>query len=316
MFTGMLALRRKLRSLSPQLLVSAGNHAHQTLFFASSRLPHVRRILRISNEIDHYGDGPLARMWRRSLRRFIYARADRLLLVSSHLTRDPLLAEAVSKGRALITPNGVDVEQVRLRARMPYLHPMLSQSTPYIVAMGRLVPHKNFSTLIRAFARAAASRPLKMLIIGGGPRGHREELEELAAQLGVADSVRLEGQLDNPMPLVARAAAFVLPSLWEGGSNALLEALACDVPIVASRSAGNAQEVLGYGRFGLLVDPLDVNGMAQAILYQVSADARRPGTRAADYAADAAIARVCQAIVELAAPAGVGGTRTILPGGP
>jgi glycosyltransferase involved in cell wall biosynthesis len=111
---------------------------------------------------------------------------------------------------------------------------------------------------------------------------------------------------------VARAATFVLPSLWEGASNALLEAVACDVPIVASRSAGNAQEVLGYGRFGLLVDPLDVKGMAQAILYQTSADACRPGNRAADYSADDALARVCQAIVELA-PAENRPVRAVMP---
>jgi glycosyltransferase involved in cell wall biosynthesis len=249
------------------------------------------------------------------VRRSIYSRADRLLLVSAHLASDPLLSGAVATGRAVIVPNGVDIAQIRQRAAAPIAHPVRDGAIPYLVSVGRLVSHKNFPTLIRAFARAAASRPMTLLIIGGGTSHQREQLEALAASLGVADSVRLEGEMDNPMPLVAGAAAFVLPSLWEGASNALLEALALEVPIVASRSAGNAQEVLGDGRYGLLVDPLDIDGMAQALLQQTSTDACRPGNRAADFSADDAIARVCQAIVELAVPRVGNQTRHAVPEG-
>ena len=315
MFGSIGALRRQLRMLKPQVLVSAGNHAHQSATLASLGLPGIVRILRISNELDHVGDGLARKLWRRIVRRFIYHYADRLLLVSAHLAGDPLLSGAVANGRAVIVPNGVDVAQIRRRASVPFAHPVLTDAIPYVVSVGRLASHKNFTTLIRAFARAVASRPMKLLIIGGGTGDQREQLEALAAAMGVADSVQLEGEIDNPMPLVAGAAAFALPSLWEGASNALLEALALDVPIVASRSAGNAQEVLGDGRFGLLVDPLDINGMAQALLHQTSADARRPGNRAADFSADDAIARVCQAIVELAAPRGGSLTRSVLPEG-
>lgn len=313
MFTGMPALRRKLRSLQPDILVSAGNHAHQTTMFASSRLPHMRRVLRISNEVDHHGDSRLLRAWRRALRRITYGRADRLLLVSSHMASDPLLADAVAQGRAVITPNGVDIQRVRERARAPLAHPLLTQGRPYVVAVGRLARPKNFSTLIRAFAKVVASKPLQLVIIGGGSVAHREELASLAMRLGVADAVRLEGEMPNPMPLVAGAAAFVLPSLWEGASNALLEAVACDVPIVASRTAGNAPEVLGQGRYGVLVDPLDVDGMAQAILQQIAPGAVRPGDRAEAFDADEAIARVCRAIVEIVLPAQAGPDRSILP---
>jgi hypothetical protein len=97
---------------------------------------------------------------------------------------------------------------------------------------------------------------------------------------------------------------FVLPSLWEGASNALLEALACGVPVIAATSAGNAQEVLGYGRYGLLVDPLDVEGMAQAMLYQTVADACRPGSRAADFTAAGMLGRLCMAVTGDSSTAG------------
>jgi glycosyltransferase involved in cell wall biosynthesis len=79
----------------------------------------------------------------------------------------------------------------------------------------------------------------------------------------------------------------------------LLEALACGTPIIASRAAGNSQQVLGYGRFGLLVDPLDIDGMAQAILYQVSESPTRPFGRAGDFSAAVATAQICEAITAL-----------------
>jgi glycosyltransferase involved in cell wall biosynthesis len=303
LLAGVPALRRALRRLAPDVLVSAGNHAHAAAIMASVGMPGLRRVLRISNELDHPGDGPLAGWCRRALRAALYRRADRLLLVSSHLLRYPVLAAAQVEGRAVVAANGVALEKVRGLAAARCEHPWFDDALPVVVAVGRVVPHKNFATLLRAFAAASAERPMRLLVIGGGAPPERRRLDSLAAQLGVAGIVHIAGESANPLPCIARASAFVLPSLWEGASNVLLEALACNVPVVASRSAGNAQQVLGYGRFGLLVDPLDAAGMAQAILYQTSADAVRPGTRAADFPADQAIARACRAVTDFALPA-------------
>lgn len=305
LLAGVPALRRVLRRLAPDVLLSAGNHAHAPAMLASGGIPGLRRVLRISNELDHPGDGPFIAWCRRVLRGALYRRADRLLLVSPHLLRYPALAGAQAEGRAVVVANGVALEKVRELAAANCDDPWFDGSLPVVVAVGRVVPHKNFATLVRAFAAAVAARPMRLVIIGGGARAERRHLESLAAELGVADSVRIEGESPNPMPRIAGAAAFVLPSLWEGASNVLLEALACNVPIVASRSAGNAQEVLGYGRFGLLVDAQDAAGMAQAILYQTSTDAVRPGTRAADFPAAQAIARACRAVTDFATPADV-----------
>jgi glycosyltransferase involved in cell wall biosynthesis len=293
------ALRRALRRLAPDILLSAGNHAHGAAMAAAAGLPRLRRVLRISNDLDHPGNGPLTRLLRRLVHTAVLGQADQLVLVSAHLARHPLLASALAERRAVIAANGIAVDEVRRLAAMPVAHPWLGDAVPVVVAVGRLVRHKNFATLIRAFAQAAATQPMRLLIIGGGAQAERRRLENLAAALGVAEVVRLEGELANPLPLVAGSATFVLPSLWEGASNALLEALACNVPVVAARSAGNAQEVLGYGRFGLLVDPLDVAGMAQAILYQTSVGACRPAGRANEFSAVAALARACNAVIDL-----------------
>jgi glycosyltransferase involved in cell wall biosynthesis len=76
---------------------------------------------------------------------------------------------------------------------------------------------------------------------------------------------------------------FVLPSRWEGSSVALLEAMAVGVPVIASRLAGDAAQVLDEGRYGLLVGGDDRTELARAILVQLSGYAVRPGDRACAY---------------------------------
>lgn len=295
------ALRRRLRELAPDLLLSAGNHGHVAAMLAATGIPRLHLALRISNELDHSSNGLLARNLRLAIHRRLVARADRIMLVSAHLARYPLLAGALASGKAVVTPNGVDIERVQRLGAEACPHPWLEDGIPVVVAAGRLTRHKNLSGLLQAVAHATRERPLRLIILGGGPAEERQRLQQMAKSLGIGDDVHLQGEVANPFAFIARAGVFALPSLWEGCSNVLLEALACNVPIVAARSAGNAQEVLGYGRFGLLVEPQDVEGMAQALLYQVSPGACRPEARANDFAATVAIARACAALTGVAA---------------
>ena len=75
-------------------------------------------------------------------------------------------------------------------------------------------------------------------------------------------------------------AVLALPSLWEGSSNVLLEAMACGTPVIASHTAGDARYVLGSGKYGLLVDPLDPDALAAALLRQTSDSRIEPASRA------------------------------------
>jgi glycosyltransferase involved in cell wall biosynthesis len=104
------------------------------------------------------------------------------------------------------------------------------------------------------------------------------------------------------MPYLARAAVVALPSWWEGSSNVLLEALACKTPVVASETAGNARVVLADGRYGMLVDPTDVDGIAAALLRQSGEFAIRPGTRALAFSSDRALDAYSIAFADLVTP--------------
>ena len=301
--TAIPGLRRRLRVLRPDVLLSAGNHGHLAALAASWGLPAMQRVVRVSNEPDHPGDGSLLRGVRRLLLGLVARLADRLLLVSPRLARHPSLVAATREGRAAVVANGVAVDRVRRLAAQPCDHHWAGQADPLLVTVGRLARQKNLPTLIRALARANTERPGNLLVIGRGSKPARAKLAALAASLGIGDRVDFAGEKSNPYPYLRAASAFVLASLWEGRSNVLLEAMACDVPIVASRSAGDAEELLDYGRFGVLVAPDDEDAMARAILRQIGSDPIRPGAQSLRYDQATALAQACAVLVDGAAEA-------------
>ncbi len=143
-----------------------------------------------------------------------------------------------------------------------------------IVGVGRLSPEKGFDLLIRAFARLSPWYPEWTLqILGEGPQ--RRVLEQLADSLGVRNRVQLAGWTDGPQAALLQASAFVLPSRYEGFPNALLEAMACGLPCVASDCESGPAEIIRDGVDGLLVPPEDVDALAEALRQLVSDQAHR-----------------------------------------
>ncbi|AZI36129.1 putative glycosyltransferase [Caenibius tardaugens NBRC 16725] len=280
-------LRASLQRNPPDILLSAGNHAHLPCLLASRGLRKPQRVYRISNDLTHQADG--LRSLPGAIRRRLVARAiirdgAQVVMVSPGLAQEPVLARALDAGKAQIIRNGVPLDKIAAQKTAPCDHPWFAEDIPVVIAVGRLVEQKNFPTLMRAVAEARRTRDLRLLLLGGGKAGNRAELERLGAQLGLSDSLDFVGRIANPFPYVARAATLVLPSLWEGSANVLLEAMACDTPVVASATAGNAAEVLDNGRYGILVDPMDIQAMARAILQQCDPATRvAPGRRAAEF---------------------------------
>jgi glycosyltransferase involved in cell wall biosynthesis len=272
----------------PDVLFSAGNHGHLLSTLAWQRMPGCK-VLRISNALESKGKtgGPLRQLKFRAMA----ARADRLVLVSHALARDPLLAPLVASGKAVVIPNGVDVDGVRCEAAAECPHPWLGAGqAPVVLAVGRHVAQKNFATLLEGFAIARKQRAMRLLFLGEGTAEATAPLQRRARTLGVEQDVGFAPPVANPFPFMKGASLFALPSLWEGSSNVLLEALACGTPIVASPTAGDAELILEGGRFGLLANPTDPAAWASAILRQLSSDRVLPGDRAHRFSRQAALA--------------------------
>lgn len=276
-------LRALLKQDPPDILLSAGNHAHLPCWLATRGLKTPLRVYRMSNDLSHNSSG-LSAIRRRQVARWLVRDAARLVLVSPNLAQEPVLDAALASGKACVIRNGVPLGAVAAQKDEPCDHPWFASDIPVVVSVGRLVTQKNFPTLVHALAEARQTREIRLILLGGGAAARRAELEHLARELGVSDAIDFVGRLANPFPYAGRATVLALPSLWEGSANVLLEAMACGTPVIASRTAGNAAEVLDQGRYGLLVDPMDSAAMAKAILQQCDPVRRvSPGTRAAEF---------------------------------
>lgn len=275
------ALRRWLKAQGKCTLVSMGNMGHATPYWASRGLPHVRKIYRISNEIKRADGirGALRTYWMRRL----IADADSMPLVGAALAANPLFADALHRGVAIQMASGVDSATARCMASAPPPHQWLEEDIPVVLGIGRLRPQKNFGLLVEAVGLLRREQKVRLVILGEGSADEQARLQQRAHTSGLADSFLLAGKTDNVFCWLSRAAAFALPSRWEGSSVALLEALAVGTPVIASRLAGDAADVLDQGRYGLLFDGEDAGALATAIARQLSADAVTPNGRASHY---------------------------------
>lgn len=273
-------LRRFLMHERPFVLFSAGNFGHPTVWLASRGLGP-KRIYGISNEVAR-GNRFKTSVHAARMRRFI-ADATGLAIVGEAIAASPMFAGAMADGRGVLIRNGVDAEAARRLASAPAPHRWMGDVTPVVIAIGRLHAQKNLALLLEAFAIVRHARPARLVVLGTGPAATRDRLAALAARLGIASDTLFAGETDNVFAWLARAAVFALPSRWEGSSLALLEALAVGIPVVATRTAGDAAWVLDEGRYGLLADP-DPQSFAQALTVQLSSARVMPGARAEAYA--------------------------------
>jgi glycosyltransferase involved in cell wall biosynthesis len=167
--------------------------------------------------------------------------------------------------RCVLIENGIDTEAYRRRrdAAEAKREFGVAPETFLIVSVGRLSEEKGFETLIRAVARLLREgKDVALRIAGEGDLQAR--LEALIAELGCSPQVRLLGYQADPRPLYEAADVFALASLREGLPNVLLEALAMEVPVVATRVAG-IPRLIEDGQTGLLVEPGSEAGLAEAL---------------------------------------------------
>ncbi len=188
-----------------------------------------------------------------------------VLIASSNGTRDDAVQEGVSPKRIEVVFNAIspfklsDSDRSMTRQKLG-----LRENDFFLLAVGRLVYEKGHVILIRAMPSVVQSFPNIMVgICGSGPMFG--QLQEQISALALDNKVRLLGQWENVLELLAAADAFVLPSRWEGLPMALLEAMMAGLPVIASRVQG-VEEVIENGVQGLLVPLENPEELSKAIL--------------------------------------------------
>ena len=161
-----------------------------------------------------------------------------------------------------------------------------------LIHVSNFRPVKRVAAVVEIFARVRRTLPARLVLVGDGPDAGAAA--RVARQLGVADDVLFLGEQDALVPLLSAADVFLLTSSQESFGLAALEAMACGVPVVATR-VGGVPEVVEDGVSGFLHPPDDPDGMARSVLALLGdADLRR---RIGDGASQAAHGRYCEEMI-------------------
>lgn len=202
---------------------------------------------------------------------------DGFIAISEEI-RHELLNEGIQGARIARIPNGVDIgrfrpvvpgEQARIRAQLRLT------DAPTAIYAGRLAPEKRIETVVRAWRDVRSRVPeAQLLVVGEGPSA-------LALRGYPTEGIRLLGGQDSITPYLQASDVFVLPSVAEGLSNAMLEAMACGLPCLV-HAHGGAVDAIEHGVSGFFLKDESDDAMAAALTTLLtSPEARRAtGTRA------------------------------------
>lgn len=248
---------------------------------------HVVRVARPESEAAAVQENTLKERLTAALARRSYPMADEVIAISEGVARD--LRANTSLRDVHVVYNPVVTDRLHEQAAEPVDHPWFDGDDPIVLGVGRLVDQKDFSTHLRAFAALRKRRKAKLVILGDGDK--RPELERLVGELGIEADVDMPGFTDNPFKYMANADVFVNAAKHEGFGNVIVEAMACEVPVVATDCPGAPAELLRDGEFGHLVPVGDPESMAVAIYEMLDEpiDATALRTRAADFSSERAL---------------------------
>lgn len=187
-----------------------------------------------------------------------------IVAVSRGVADDLSATAGLPRNRITVIYNPVIGPEFDAMVAAPVEHPWLQDgAAPVFITAGRLVPLKDHATLLRAFALYRLRATGRLIVLGTGPL--RGDLEALASALGIAADVSFPGFVQNPLPYIREAAAFILTSRYEGFGNAVVEALGCGTPVIATDCPYGPAEILDGGRFGRLVPVGDAEALAAAM---------------------------------------------------
>ena len=202
---------------------------------------------------------------------FSIEQSDGVTTVSDSL-RDDTIRDLGVKRDIRVIPNFIDCSVYR-RRDVPGLRERLAPGgEKLVVHVSNFRPVKRVGAVVEIFARIRKSMPARLLMVGDGP--DLAEATRLARALGVSDDVSFLGEQDQVVSLLSVSDVMLLPSMQESFGLAALEAMACDVPVVAS-CVGGLPEVIEDGETGFLLPLDDLDGMAACAVRLLQDDALR-----------------------------------------
>ena len=259
--TGLVRLWRRLRSEPPDVLVTvlfASTIAGRIAAKLAGKGIRIVTCVQARNINYRWWQFALLRLTAGATARFFFNSRSAMPFAVEHEGARAVLSHYVANGVEFTPDEDANKRRTWADFGLPF------QANEEVVAtIGRLDPQKGYVGLLRAFQRVVRQRgQARLLVVGAGPQ--ERELRALAVELGVAHSVVFAGErADGPL-LAALARLYVQPSLFEGTPNALMEAMAAGVPVVATAVDG-VPELVTHGVNGWLVPPDDSAALAETL---------------------------------------------------
>jgi glycosyltransferase involved in cell wall biosynthesis len=216
---------------------------------------------RCATDTLYPGDTLKSRMMRVLIGLF-YPFAEKIVAISNGV-KAALMRLGVDGSRVQVIYNPQNLDEIT--SAVSPVPPQASAGQPFkIAAVGRLTEQKDYPTLLRAIRQLCDDGVnARLIVFGEGPDA--KALKALAARLNLQERIEWRGWIASPHASMSECDAFVLTSRWEGFGNAIVEAMACGLPVICTDCQSGPREILADGEYGQLVPVGDSAAVATAI---------------------------------------------------
>ncbi len=270
---GAFRLLRLVRRLKPDVILSGMAHLNFLVLLLRPFFPQGTRVLvRQNGAVSASPAFPGLPASTRLLYRLLYPHADRVICQTAAMAKELAGEFGIPEGRLAVLPNPVDVDEIRAAIG----ENLWTGPGPHLLAVGRLSREKGFDLLLQALAAVRERFPCADLTIAGAG-GEEAALKAQCRELGLEAAVHFAGHVHRPAAYFAGASAFVLSSRHEGLPNALLEAAAAGLPIVALPASQGVVDLLRGKPGAWLAEGISSQALAASLL--AALEVLQPGER-------------------------------------
>lgn len=196
--------------------------------------------------------------------RKLYPKTNCIIAVTNEIAREMSELTGINKNAITVIHNPVNLPAIQQQSKDTVKHRWIdNKNQPIIITIGRLIPAKDYGTLIQAMALLNKDTAVRLIVIGDGPE--RQHITSVINEQGLDNQINLLGHQLNPYAYLIHADALVVSSRYEGFVNVLLEAMALGIPVVSTNCPSGPSEILDNGKYGELVPVGDSTALANAI---------------------------------------------------
>lgn len=256
-------LRKYILSENPDILFSTINANNIILLLA--KILSFKKIPTIVREASNRTESGKVTALNKIITSLIYNLfANKVIALSEGVKNDLINNFYVKKSKIQVIYNPIEVDNIIKMSEEKIKDFQRNQNEKIVIAVGRLVEAKNYSTLLRAFDFVAKNINARLIILGKGPL--EGKLKKMCQELGISNKVNFMGFRTNPYKFMKEADLFVLSSKWEGFGHVIVEAMCVGTPVISTNCNSGPEEIIKNNVYGVLVPVGDPKALSEKII--------------------------------------------------